>query len=61
MAASSFNPTSLKRYSGRHGITFTQCRPYKKNDQCRNAAGKNGEVPSLRPLVGYARYEGGGA
>lgn len=45
----------LKDYCDRHKITFTRCRPYKKNDQC-HVEQKNGSV--VRPLVGYARYEG---
>jgi hypothetical protein len=45
----------LKRYCDECGITFTRCRPYKKNDQC-HVEQKNGAV--VRPLVGYARYEG---
>jgi hypothetical protein len=45
----------LKRYCDEHGISFTRCRPYKKNDQC-HVEQKNGAV--VRPLVGYARYEG---
>ncbi len=45
----------LKRYCDEHRITFTRCRPYKKNDQC-HVEQKNGAV--VRPLVGYARYEG---
>lgn len=38
-----------------HKIIFTRGRPYKKNDQC-HVEQKNGAV--VRPLVGYARYEG---
>ncbi len=45
----------LKRYCDKRKITFTRCRPYKKNDQC-HVEQKNGAV--VRPLVGYARYEG---
>ena len=45
----------LKRYCETHSITFTRCRPYKKNDQC-HVEQKNGAL--VRPLVGYARYEG---
>ncbi len=45
----------LKAYTDEHQITFTRCRPYKKNDQC-HVEQKNGAV--VRPLVGYARYEG---
>lgn len=46
---------AMKRYCDEHNITFTRCRPYKKNDQC-HVEQKNGAV--VRPLVGYARYEG---
>ena len=45
----------LKRYCDAHNIKFTRCRAYKKNDQC-HVEQKNGSV--VRPLVGYARYEG---
>jgi hypothetical protein len=45
----------LKRYCDERDIRFTRCRPYKKNDQC-HVEQKNGAV--VRPLVGYARYEG---
>lgn len=45
----------LKKYCDERSITFTRCRPYKKNDQC-HVEQKNGAV--VRPLVGYARYEG---
>lgn len=48
----------LKNWCDKHKITFTRCRPYRKNDQC-HVEQKNGAV--VRPLVGYARYEGGGA
>lgn len=45
----------LKDWCDENEITFTRCRPYKKNDQC-HVEQKNGAV--VRPLVGYARYEG---
>jgi len=45
----------LKDWCDEKHITFTRCRPYKKNDQC-HVEQKNGAV--VRPLVGYARYEG---
>jgi hypothetical protein len=45
----------LKDWCDERRITFTRCRPYKKNDQC-HVEQKNGAV--VRPLVGYARYEG---
>lgn len=48
----------LHAWCGRNAITFTRCRPYKKNDQCY-VEQKNGAV--VRRLVGYARYEGAAA
>lgn len=36
-------------------ITFTRCRPYKKNDQA-HVEEKNGSI--VRKLIGYDRYEG---
>jgi hypothetical protein len=45
----------LKRYCDQYNITFTRCRPYKKNDQC-HVEQKNGAI--VRRLAGYARYEG---
>jgi hypothetical protein len=48
----------LKEYCDTHLITFTRCRPYRKNDQC-HVEQKNGAI--VRPLVGYARYEGASA
>ncbi len=45
----------LKAYCDERKITFTRSRPYKKNDQC-HVEQKNGAV--VRPLAGYARYEG---
>ena len=48
----------LKDWCDEKRITFTRCRPYKKNDQC-HVEQKNGAV--VRPLVGYARYEGASA
>ena len=48
----------LKDWCDGNAITFTRCRPYKKNDQC-HVEQKNGAV--VRPLVGYARYEGAAA
>jgi len=48
----------LKDWCDDQKIAFTRCRPYKKNDQC-HVEQKNGAV--VRPLVGYARYEGTGA
>ena len=43
----------LVRYCQQEGITFTRCRPYKKNDQA-HVEQKNGSV--VRQLVGYDRY-----
>jgi hypothetical protein len=45
----------LNRYCREHNITFTRCRPYKKNDQC-HVEQKNGAI--VRRIVGYDRYEG---
>ncbi len=48
------------RYCTREAITFTRCRPYKKNDQCGCPLGrieqKNDSI--VRQIVGYDRYEG---
>jgi hypothetical protein len=45
----------LYRYCQRERITFTRCRPYKKNDQC-HVEQKNDSI--VRQIVGYDRYEG---
>jgi hypothetical protein len=45
----------LVRYCGSEQITFTRCRPYKKNDQC-HIEQKNYSI--VRQTVGYDRYEG---
>ncbi|MDQ6834108.1 MAG: ISNCY family transposase [Chloroflexota bacterium] len=45
----------LVRYCEREQITFTRCRPYKKNDQC-HVEQKNYSI--VRQIVGYDRYEG---
>jgi hypothetical protein len=42
-------------YCRNHGITFTRCRPYRKNDQA-HVEQKNGAV--VRHMVGYRRLEG---
>lgn len=42
-------------WRARPGITFTRCRPYKKNDQAYIEQ-KNWSV--VRRLIGYDRYEG---
>jgi hypothetical protein len=52
---SEFINGTLHRYCKEHNITFTRCRPYKKNDQCR-VEQKNWSV--VRQRIGYARYEG---
>jgi len=48
----------LVRYCTHEQITFTRCRPYKKNDQC-HVEQKNYSI--IRQIVGYDRYEGGEA
>jgi len=45
----------LYRYCQHEGITFTRCRPPRKNDQCR-VEQKNWAI--VRQIVGYERYEG---
>lgn len=45
----------LYRYCERERITFTRCRPYKKNDQC-HIEQKNYSI--VRQTIGYDRYEG---
>lgn len=45
----------LFRYCEREKITFTRCRPYKKNDQC-HIEQKNYSI--VRQSIGYDRYEG---
>jgi hypothetical protein len=50
---SEFINDHLIRYCGRERITFTRCRPYRKNDQA-HVEQKNGSV--VRQLVGYDRY-----
>ncbi len=44
---------TLKRYCEDNHITFTRCRPYKKNDQAFIEQ-KNGNV--VRQTIGYRRY-----
>lgn len=46
---------NLKRYCEERRITFTRCRPYRKNDQAY-VEQKNWSV--IRQVVGYDRYEG---
>lgn len=50
---SAFINFTLKRYCEDQGITFTRCRPYKKNDQAF-VEQKNGNI--VRQTVGYRRY-----
>ncbi len=45
----------LYRYCEREEITFTRCRPYKKNDQC-HVEQKNYSI--VRQTIGDDRYEG---
>ncbi len=45
----------LVRYCEREQITFTRCRPDKKNDQC-HVEQKNYSI--VRQTIGYDRYEG---
>jgi hypothetical protein len=52
---SEFINHNLTAYCRKHKITFTRCRPYKKNDQC-HVEQKNGAI--VRQIVGYDRYEG---
>ena len=50
-----FLNSELLRYCRTEKITFTRCRPYKKNDQC-HVEQKNGAI--VRRIIGYDRYEG---
>jgi hypothetical protein len=52
---SAFLNWSVKEYCDTNQITFTRCRPYKKNDQA-HVEQKNWAV--VRQLIGYDRYEG---
>jgi hypothetical protein len=52
---SEFINHNLTTYCRKHKITFTRCRPYKKNDQC-HVEQKNAAI--VRRVVGYDRYEG---
>lgn len=52
---SAFINDQLLRYARREHITFTRCRPYKKNDQA-HIEQKNWSI--IRKTVGYDRYEG---
>ncbi len=46
---------TVRDYCQAEGITFTRCRPYRKNDQAW-VEQKNGAV--VRRIVGYRRFEG---
>jgi hypothetical protein len=50
-----FMNETVKGYCEETGLTFTRCRPYRKNDQAW-VEQKNGAV--VRQAVGYRRYEG---
>ena len=50
-----FMNETVKSYCDEAGLTFTRCRPYRKNDQAW-VEQKNGAV--VRQAVGYRRYEG---
>jgi hypothetical protein len=52
---SEFINQNLKRYCEEWGITFTRCRPYRKNDQ---AYVEQKNWTAIRQIVGYDRYEG---
>jgi len=52
---SEFINYQLLKYCNEENITFTRCRPYKKNDQC-HVEQKNGAL--VRRIVGYDRFEG---
>ncbi len=52
---SEFINNNLQRYCEANRITFTRCRPYRKNDQC-HVESKNWSV--VRAHVAYWRYEG---
>ncbi len=52
---SEFINATLKRYCDQHHITFTRCRPYRKNDQA-HVEQKNWSI--VRQTVGYDRFEG---
>ena len=52
---SEFINNDFKRYCEKEGITFTRCRPYKKNDQ---AYVEQKNWTAVRQVVGYDRYEG---
>jgi hypothetical protein len=45
----------LETWCREHQVTFTRCRPYRKNDQC-HVEQKNWSI--VRQTVGYGRFEG---
>jgi hypothetical protein len=51
---SAFINANLLRYCEQEGITFTRCRPYKKNDQ---AYVEQKNWTAVRQLIGYDRHE----
>jgi hypothetical protein len=51
---SAFINDHLLRYCRSQKITFTRCRPYKKNDQC-HVEQKNWSI--VRQFIGYRRFE----
>jgi hypothetical protein len=50
-----FMNETVRDYCQETGVTFTRCRPYRKNDQAW-VEQKNGAV--VRRMVGYRRFEG---
>jgi len=50
-----FMNETVRDYCEANGITFTRCRPYRKNDQAW-VEQKNGAI--IRRVVGYQRFEG---
>ena len=50
-----FMNETVRDYCHEAGVTFTRCRPYRKNDQAW-VEQKNGAV--VRRMVGYRRFEG---
>ena len=51
---SAFINYHMTKYCREEGITFTRCRPYRKNDQC-HVEQKNWSV--VRQFIGYRRFE----
>ena len=51
---SAFINAHMVRYCEKHKITFSRCRPYKKNDQCY-VEQKNWSV--VRQFISYRRFE----